>query len=299
MVTWDRQPKDVYYFYKANWNPEPMVHIASQNWLVRAGEEQAPNTIDVYSNLPEVTLYINRELQSTKKTDNIKKASWQVRLHNGHNIITATGKAPAMAAAGAITAIAGKANPVASTSGASARTVSDEVVMDYRAYDANLANSKSPFQPISVNVGSNAQYLDASDNVWIEDRPYSKGSFGHIGGNASFFARGEIIKNTRDVPLYYSFLDSLQGYRFDVKDGRYKVTLYFAESKDLAPGERVFDVVINNKRVAPDLDLAASYGYAMAIKKTFMVDATGGEGLRIDFHAKKGNAILSGIKVEQ
>jgi beta-galactosidase len=284
MVTWDRLPKDVYYLYKANWNPTPMIHIASRNWLTRAGEEHAPSTIDVYSNLDEVTLFVNGESQKAKKVNGIKKASWQVQLKNGRNIITATGKAAASTPA---------------TGKAAGKSITDEVVIDYRTYDADLAGSKTPFQPLSINVGSNAQYFDPSGTVWIEDRPYNKGSFGHIGGNAALFARGEIIKNTRDVPLYYSYLDSIRGYRFDVKDGRYKVTLYFAESKDIGPGERIFDIAINNKVVAPDLDLAAAYGYATAIRKTFLVDATGGQGIRIDFYTKKGNAILSGIKVEQ
>jgi beta-galactosidase len=274
MVTWDRVPKDVYYFYKANWNPEPMVYIASRDWLVRAGERNAPSTIDVYSNLDEITLTVNGESQKAKKVSGIKKASWQVQLRDGQNIITASGK----------------------TGG---RTIHDEVVLDYRAYDADLTGSAFPFRPLSINVGSHAQYYDPSGTVWIEDRPYTKGSFGHIGGNAALFARGEIIKGTKEVPLYYSYLDSVQGYRLDVKDGRYKVTLYFAEGKDIGPGERVFDVVINNALVAPDVDLAASYGYAVAIKKSFVVDVTGGQGIRIDLPAKKGNPTLSGIKVEQ
>ncbi|MES1160744.1 MAG: malectin domain-containing carbohydrate-binding protein, partial [Bacteroidota bacterium] len=274
MVTWDRLPKDVYYLYKANWNPEPMVYIASRNWQVRGGEQQAVSTIDVYSNLDEVTLTVNGKVQKTEKTNDIKKVSWQVQLVNGPNLIHATGRS------------AGK-------------TVNDEMTIDYHAYPADLSKMDLPFQPISVNVGSNAQYLDASGTVWIEDRPYSKGSFGHLGGNESLFARGEIIKGTRDVPLYYSFLDSLQGYRFDVKDGRYKVTLYFAESKDLSPGERLFDIDINGKPVVQSLDLASAYGYAMAVKKTVVVDATGGQGIEVHFQAKKGNALLSGIKVEQ
>lgn len=274
MVTWDRRPKDVYYMYKANWNPEPMVYIATRNWMTRAGTTQQLNTIDIYSNLGEVTLSVNGELQPAKKPDDVKKATWQVHLVNGRNILRATGRS-------------GK------------QTVTDEVIIDYHTYDANLTASNIPFQTISVNVGSNAQYLDASGTVWIEDRPYTKGSFGHIGGNNAFFARGEIIKSTHDVPLYYSFLDSLQGYRLDVKDGRYKVTLYFAESKDLTPGERLFDIVINGQTLIHDLDLAAAYGYAMAIKKTFVVDATGGRGIQIDLPARKGGAVLSGIKVEQ
>jgi beta-galactosidase len=274
MITWDRKPKDVYYLYKANWNPDPMVYIATRNWLVRAGERNASSTMDVYSNLGEITLYVNGEAQKAEKTSDIKKASWQVRLRDGMNRITASGQL-------------------------NGKTYSDEVMVEYRAYDAGLAGSALPLRSISVNVGSNAQYLDASDNVWIEDRPYSKGSFGHIGGNAEDFARGEIIKGTTDAPLYYTYLDSLQGYRFDVKDGRYKVTLYFAESKDMDAGERVFDVVINKEAVVHGLDLAASYGYASAIKKTFVVDVSGGQGIDISFPAEKGNAILSGIRIEQ
>ena len=38
MLTWDRTPKDVYYLYKANWNPAPMVYIASRGWTKRIGD---------------------------------------------------------------------------------------------------------------------------------------------------------------------------------------------------------------------------------------------------------------------
>ena len=273
LVTWDRQPKDAYYLYKACWNPDPMVYIASRNWRIRAGERNAPSTIDVYSNLDEVSLTVNDIPQGARKPDDVHKARWTVQLKDGKNIVRATGSS-------------GK------------RTITDELVIDYRAYDADLGTAKV-FHPLYVNVGSNAQYLDASGTVWIEDRPYTKGSFGRIGGNASLFARGEIIKSTADAPLYYSFLDSLQGYRFDVRDGRYTVTLYFAESKDLTPGERVFDVRINGTPVEQGLDLVKSYGFAVAIKKTYTVDVKDGQGIQIAFDARIGNTLLSGVKIEQ
>jgi len=270
LVTWDRHPKDAYYLYKANWNPTPMVYIASRDWQVRAGERNTPSTIDVYSNLGQVNLFVNGETRGMKKPDDIHKTRWSVQLKDGRNIIRAV-------------AISGKT------------TVTDELVIDYHTYDADLHTVKS----LSVNVGSEAQYLDASGNVWIEDRPYTKGSFGRIGGNPSFFARGEIIKSTADEPLYYSFLDSLQGYRLDVPDGRYAVTLYFAESKDLSPGERVFDIRIDGNLVESGLDLAKTYGFAVALKKTYIVDAAGGRGIQVSFEAKKGNALLSGIKIDR
>jgi len=270
LVTWDRHPKDAYYLYKANWNPAPMVYIASRDWRVRGGERNASSTIDVYSNLDQVTLTVNGVSLGAKRPGDVHKTRWPVQLKDGPNIVRATGKS-------------------------GNHPASDELVIDYHAYDADLHDVKT----LSVNVGSNAQYLDASGTVWIEDRPYTKGSFGRIGGNSSFFARGEIIKSTADEPLYYSFLDSLQGYRLDVPDGRYAVNLYFAESKDLTPGERVFDISINGALVEPGLDLAKSYGYAMAIKKTYIVDVTGGQGIQVGFDPKKGNALLSGIKIER
>jgi beta-galactosidase len=66
LITWDRKPKDVYYLYKANWNPEPMVYIATRNWMIRGGESSAASTIDVYSNLSDITLFVNEDLQVKK-----------------------------------------------------------------------------------------------------------------------------------------------------------------------------------------------------------------------------------------
>jgi beta-galactosidase len=273
MITWDRQIKDVYYLYKANWNPEPMVYIATRNWLKRAGETGAASTIDVYSNLGEITLYVNGQAQAKQNPNAVKKCSWQLPLKNGKNTIIASGKL-------------------------NGKEYRDEVVVEYCGYETNLAAANS-FRPITINVGSNAQYTDASGTVWMEDRAYTKGSFGFTGGNRQNFVRTKVITHTDDEPLYYTSRDSLQSYRFDVKDGQYTVTLYFVENKYKNPGERVFDVLINNDTVIPGLDLAAGYGYAYAVKRSFVVTANSGNGVEILFSAKKGNAILSAIKIEQ
>lgn len=47
LVTYDRStPKDAFYFYKANWNPEPMVHIAAKRFNPRCDSQQ----MKVYTN---------------------------------------------------------------------------------------------------------------------------------------------------------------------------------------------------------------------------------------------------------
>ncbi|MDR0792310.1 MAG: DUF4982 domain-containing protein [Chitinophagaceae bacterium] len=272
MVTWNRNPKDVYYLYKANWNPEPMVYIASRNWQIRSGETNTPSTIDVYASVDNVTLTVNGKVYENKKPDDVKRCSWQVILADGKNIITALGKK-------------------------NGKSITDNFVIDYKAYNANL--SANTFQKISINVGSNAQYCDPSGNVWVEDREYTKGSFGYVNSKPQFFGRSDVIKNTIDHPLFYSYLDSIKTYKADVPNGTYKLTLCFAESKPVASGERIFNVAVNGKEVITALDLIATYGFAQAIRKSFIITVNNNEGITIDFNAIKGAALLSGLQIEK
>jgi beta-galactosidase len=273
MATWDRKPKDVYYLYKANWNPEPMVYIASRDWQKRAGTAGALSTIDVYSNLKQVTLYVNGKSQGVQNTNDINKCSWKVQLQDGDNVILASGYK----------------NNIKYT---------DRLIIQYQVYQDRL-NSSEPFRSLAVNIGSNTQYLDEAGTIWIEDRPYQKGSFGYISGDPKFFNRKQVIKNTDDVPLYYSYREGIRAYRLDVPDGIYKVTLCFAENDSLHANERVFNVSINDKPVIRNLDLVADYGFEEAVKRTFMVEVKNKTGINITFDAVKGQPVLSGLKVEQ
>ncbi len=54
--TW-RIPKDVYYFYQSQWSAKPMVHIAG-HWTW-PGEQGKPRDVKVYSNAPQVELFLN------------------------------------------------------------------------------------------------------------------------------------------------------------------------------------------------------------------------------------------------
>lgn len=57
LVTHDRKTrKDAFYFYKAQWNPEPMVHINSRRYTPHP---VGPATIKVYTNGTEVELFVN------------------------------------------------------------------------------------------------------------------------------------------------------------------------------------------------------------------------------------------------
>ena len=88
VVTRDRKTKkDSFYFYKANWNPEPMVRIASRAATPR---KQPITEGKVYSNCAEVELLVNGKSAGRAKPDFIKVCRWPgVALQAGKNTIQA------------------------------------------------------------------------------------------------------------------------------------------------------------------------------------------------------------------
>lgn len=60
MVTRDRRPKDVYYFYQSAWNPEPMVHLTQKKFFKRPAP--VPQ-VKAYSNAERLELFVNGQSQ--------------------------------------------------------------------------------------------------------------------------------------------------------------------------------------------------------------------------------------------
>lgn len=91
LITYDRKTKkDAFYFYKANWNPEPMIYISSRRFTDRTKPEAQ---VKVFSNLKEATLYINGKKIGTMKKDNLNRIIWDnITLAIGKNEIVVKGK---------------------------------------------------------------------------------------------------------------------------------------------------------------------------------------------------------------
>ena len=72
LITFDRKlQKDAFFLYKAYWNKkDKFVYLAGRRYEYRSAEKQ---TITVYSNLDEVSLYQNGKLVGTKKGQNVFK----------------------------------------------------------------------------------------------------------------------------------------------------------------------------------------------------------------------------------
>ena len=87
LVTFDRKTKkDAFYAYKAYWSEDPFVHICSKRYINRTDKKA---TIKVYSNLNEVTLYVNGKKVETLKGDKIFR--FKINLEEENNIRVVSG----------------------------------------------------------------------------------------------------------------------------------------------------------------------------------------------------------------
>jgi beta-galactosidase len=74
-------PKDAYYYYKAWWGTEPVLHLFP-HWNFE-GKEGELIPVWVYSNQEEVELFLNGESQGKKKIARFGHAEWKVKYEPG------------------------------------------------------------------------------------------------------------------------------------------------------------------------------------------------------------------------
>ena len=93
VVQRDGTPKESYYVFQSYWTDKPMVHIYGHTWPVRWGKADEDKEILVYSNCPEVELFVNGVSQGrrVRNSEDFPAAGlhWNVRLQAGENQIRA------------------------------------------------------------------------------------------------------------------------------------------------------------------------------------------------------------------
>jgi len=74
-------PKDNFYYYKAWWGSEPVLHVLPHwNWDERNGE---PISVWVHSNLDSVELFLNGKSQGSKNVEPLTHLEWKVKYEPG------------------------------------------------------------------------------------------------------------------------------------------------------------------------------------------------------------------------
>lgn len=301
IVSLDREKKDTYLQYQAMLIKTPVVAIGGMNWKIRGGNTdekgECVQPIKVYSNQPDVELFINGKSLGTQLViDNI--AQFNVPFVNGLNKIDASAKTET-------------------------GVVRDELNVDFRAVSYNLKDTKQPFTELNVMLGSKRLFEDKTASiVWIPEKEYTPGSWGYVGGkayskktkNGTQPASDLDILSTTNDPVYQTARLGLTDFKLDVPDGKYTISLHWAElqsnkdSQALAYNlgndalkddfsKREFDVELNGTKILRNLNLTKEFGVQTAVVKKFEVDVTNGQGITISFKKGEGETILNALQV--
>ncbi len=141
-----------------------------------------------------------------------------------------------------------------------------------------------------VNAGG-PQYTDSFGKTWQADTGFSTGTSQNYGNP---------IDGTEDDAIYQSFhfASAPLDYTFTVPDGNYQVKLHFAEtwSGVDAPGERVFDVLLEGELALDNLDVFGEVGANTALVKTLVTHVSDGQ-LTIGLRQVVQNPFISGIEL--
>ncbi len=264
LVTYDRQiRKDAFYFYKANWNPAPTVHITGRRYVDRA---YAVTDVRVYSNAPATELVVNGQSTGVLTDCPQKVCVWKgVRLAPGSNVVSAKGRFPSSETL----------DTVAWTLSADA---AQSVRIDSGAQVAARGGA-SRFGSDAFFLGGKARNLNAPADY---GRP----------------PETKAIAGTADPAIVASYREGAFSYRIPVSNGTYTVTLTFVEPA-LSTGGRIFDVSANGKPALSRFDVAAAAGAPLtAVTRSFPVTATEG-AIELGFSPVRGDALVSSIQVER
>jgi uncharacterized protein YjdB len=135
------------------------------------------------------------------------------------------------------------------------------------SFTATTAVTVIPSSPVNINVGGPATGSFIADKYFTGGSPYT---------NTNTITETQITVNPPPVAIfsterYGSLSYTIPGRPLAVTQ---MVTLYFAETYVTAAGARLFDVIINNKKVLSSFDIWVSAGGSnKGIAKTFYVKA--------------------------
>ena len=279
----NRRPKDVAYYFKSMWRADiPVIRIATRDWTERHGAEGQKHNVKIYSNLPEVELTVNGAPAGRMKTENCS-AVFSVALPYGESTLRATG------------------------CGTDGKTAEDVATIKIKPQPDIAAGDE-----LAVNAGSDCAFTsDVSHLTWLPDQPYTEGGWGYISGEPK--STTSEITGTPDGPVYQTWRENLEGYRFDVAAGRYEVELLMADaSRSGEPAafllgrggsgapkaDSRFSISICGRQVETDFSPADGGNYRRAFRRRYIVDNENG-CVDVVFTPIEGKPHLAGIKIRK
>ena len=301
LMTHDRRPKNTYFLYSAYLSPKAYLKIGAGNGETRSGQgaidgKLAKQHVDVFGNVKKAELFVNGR-SIGMKTLKDRTAGWEVPFNNGQNSI----KVVSVDRPG----------------------IEDQAEVHFKIIPENLKSKAMSFKGIAISVGDPRYYIDdIKGKIWLPDQPYRKGSWGYIGGEMyqmedhlrQPFGTDKTILNTLSNPIYQTQRIGLKAYRLDVPDGKYEITMHFAELvgsemttvlpynllaryKKPATENRIFNIYLDKVRIETELNLPKRFGAARAVSKKTVAIVRNDRGIRLEFEAIAGRPVLNALEV--
>ncbi len=142
----------------------------------------------------------------------------------------------------------------------------------------------------AVNVGG-SDYLGSDGVSYQADN-------GFISGDIQSMSS---VKGSQDSVIYFSYREGDININYPLENGRYDVMFLFAEPEDIPGGSRIFDVIVEEDTVIPNLDVRAARDgkHISALTRTIPnVNVTDGE-LSASLIPIKGKPVLSALIVRK
>lgn len=294
VVNYDRSLKDSYLYYQAALAKEPYLRIGSLDWNRRAGFANNNNRLEqpvfIFSNQDNIDVWREEEHLGIFDVTNYH-ARVMVPFKAGKNTIR-----------------------VKIDNGI-------EQQSDFFAtvHPSNLMEIQPQQVDLKMNMGAHFYFTDdISHEIWIPEQEYTPGSLGYMDGSRLMTWRGSrvgtdvAIGGTDNEPIYQTLRDTISGFRADVPDGWYEVTLHFAEiyskqvretlaynlgaDEEELPGhvDRAFRIKANGYDILTVQDMVDF----QATPYRFRVRASEKQGIILEFEAIRGSAFLSAISIK-
>lgn len=302
LLTCNRAPKDPYYLYQASFLKKPFIKITSADWKIRGGIADSTGAfcyqpLQVASNLGLISLKMNGKDISNAKVEN-GLAEWNVPFINGKNIIETWGYK-------------------------NGKVYRDTLSVNFQLQPYSFENKETAFKQINILLGAKRYFVDATNQLWIPDQAYRPGAWGYIGGKAYAiennsrlpYGTDRNIFETNDDPIYQTQQTGIKEYCFDVPEGNYELTLYFAElqggvikyppynlsdtGRDENSVKRIFNVEVNGMPLLQNFNMAKEFGVSRAITERTLVTVANNSGITISFKAIEGEAVLNALQLKK
>lgn len=294
IVTLNRQPKNTYWLYKANfYHAEPFMTFANAE-QTRFMAQLSPkgnisHHVKIFTNQKKVSLYHNGRFVATLPVKE-GMAQTHVPLVNGRNVLSAWSDSSVQAI--------------------------KEIYLDGIPFEIDRS-----FTALHCLLGTQRTFTDLhTQTTWMAEQPYRPHSWGYIGGqdfkqshrNGNSPSASVNILQTDIDPLYQTQRVDIREFRADLPRGEYEVTLHFAalpqsgklryelSSDDGTTNNTsadIFDVVVNGNTILPAFSITEEAPIGTAVDKKLYVTVNDDKGLSVCFVPRQNHTFLNAISI--